>query len=112
MNFAANLTSVEQLDQLDARSKEGEGVLIYKHSTRCYISMLAQRRLKHWDQEKAPIYYLDLLKFREVSDEIAKRYKVIHQSPQLLWIVNATCEGHTSHEGVGEEQINSWMSNA
>ncbi|KAB2807379.1 bacillithiol system redox-active protein YtxJ [Phaeocystidibacter luteus] len=106
------LTSVEELDKLDAHSNEGEGVLIYKHSTRCFISTMAERRLKDWDTGVLPIYYLDLLRYRDVSNEVSRRYGIQHQSPQLLWIKGGKCVEHTSHHGVSSEEIMDWMSHA
>lgn len=111
MKFAASLTSLEELDKLDAHSSNGEGVLIYKHSTRCFISTMAQRRLAEWDQEKMPIYYLDLLRYREVSNEVAKRYHVIHQSPQLILIKDGKRVADASHEGISADVISSWLNN-
>ena len=34
------------------------------------------------------VYYLDLLNYRDISDEVGATFKVTHQSPQLLIIKN------------------------
>ncbi|GGH76194.1 bacillithiol system redox-active protein YtxJ [Phaeocystidibacter marisrubri] len=106
------LTSESQLDEIDSASRNGKGVLIYKHSTRCFISSMAQRRLSGLDTDEIPAYYLDLLRYRSVSNAIAEKYGVGHQSPQLLWIVDGKCVEHTSHEGVSSEVVDTWMEHA
>lgn len=103
-----NLQSVEELDYLDALS-EANPVLIFKHSTRCSISTATLSRLeRHWDAEKAgqvAIYYLDILRFRDVSDEIARRYGVTHESPQALLLSGGKSVYHASHFGIAFADI-------
>lgn len=106
------LTALDQLEEVDRLSREGNGVLIYKHSTRCFISALALKRLKEWEPDETPVFYLDLLRYRDISDSVAKRYGVLHESPQLLWVVNGTCVEHTSHNGVSSEVIETWLTHA
>ena len=47
------------------------------------------------ERETAPegidFYYLDLLNHREVSNTIAEKYHVHHESPQILVIKNKEC---------------------
>ncbi len=112
MKNAYHLTSLDDLDALDKRSRGGDGVLLYKHSTRCFISSMAQRRLNDWGSEHLPLYYLDLIRYRDVSNSIATRYSVQHQSPQLLWIKDGKCIEHTSHEGVGSDVVKEWLEHA
>lgn len=112
MKGFVELHSVEQLNEVDSASQGQNGVLIYKHSTRCFISSMAQRRLSDLDTETHPAYYLDLIRHRDVSNAIAQRYGVAHESPQLLLIVNGKCVEHTSHEGVSSEVVENWTAHA
>ncbi|MCM8540032.1 MAG: homoserine dehydrogenase, partial [Lentisphaeraceae bacterium] len=50
------------------------------------------------------VHYLDLIAFREISQEIASRYSVIHESPQILVINNGTCSYSASHSDVSFEK--------
>lgn len=97
------LTSLEQLDRIDAASAS-QPVLLFKHSTRCNISSAALNRLEHaWttaDDAAHSTYYLDLIRYRDVSDAIAARYGVQHESPQMLVIRNGRCVHHASHFGI------------
>lgn len=47
--------------------------------------------------DSASFYYLDLLKFREISNLVAETYRVHHESPQLLLIYAGECTYETSH---------------
>lgn len=96
------LTSKEQLDIIKEESKT-QKVLIFKHSTRCSISSMAKNRLeREWKigEEALKPYYLDLIAFRDVSNNIAEQFNVPHQSPQVLVIDNGNCIYDTSHMGI------------
>ena len=51
-------------------------------------------------------FYLDLLAFRQLSNAIAARLNVPHQSPQVLLIINETCTLHASHSEILSESFN------
>jgi bacillithiol system protein YtxJ len=83
-------------------------VIIYKHSTRCSLSSMTKNTLdKGWGQLKphAKLYFLDLLRHREVSTLIAERFNVRHQSPQILIIKNGQSVFDTSHYDIDVETI-------
>jgi len=99
------LKSEEQLTALLNNSSQPEiqGILIFKHSTRCSISKMALSRLERdWNlhDEKISAYFLDLIKFRDVSNKIAELLKVTHESPQVLLIKNGTCFYNASHNKI------------
>ncbi len=101
------LTSIGQLDEIDEVS-ETRPVAIFKHSTRCGISAGAEYRLlQNWgfDPDNVSLYHLDLLNYRSVSNAIAERYKVVHQSPQLIIIQNGKVVDQTSHHLVSADFI-------
>ena len=102
-----SLTDINQLDDL-IESSVNQKVIIFKHSTRCSISCMVKDRLeRNWpkDLEKQDIYYLDLLNFREVSNAIANKLDVEHQSPQVLIIDNKDCIYSASHNFISAETI-------
>ena len=98
-----NLNSVKQLSEIDAKSND-KTQIIFKHSTRCSVSLFAKRILKNQYSEEikknADVYYLDLIAFREVSNYIANHYSVVHESPQILIINNGKCTFNASHSEV------------
>jgi bacillithiol system protein YtxJ len=80
--------------------------LLFKHSTRCSISTVALERLnKSSLSDRVPAYLLDLLSYREISNAIATRLQVPHESPQVLLIKNGECFYDESHLSITVEDI-------
>ena len=93
------LNSLSQLEEIKEQSKT-ESIAIFKHSTRCGISRGVIRQFENsFDEELSTlkVYYLDLLNFRDISNEVGYQFQVIHQSPQLLVIKDAQTIAHASH---------------
>lgn len=91
------LTDISQLEEIDALSKrESSSVAIFKHSTRCSISSMALSRVNR-GEATMPAYLLDLIQHHEISNAIANRYQVMHESPQLLIIKDGKAVHHSSH---------------
>jgi bacillithiol system protein YtxJ len=100
------LTSIDQLTIIDAESAE-RPVMILKHSTRCSISSAALSRLERkWDGESAiKPYYLDLIAHRDISNAIASKYNIQHESPQVLLIKQGKVVYTESHMGIQAEEM-------
>lgn len=84
------LTSVDQLKEVLDSSTE-KPILLFKHSTRCSISSMAFSGFQSgWEgtEEEIGIYYLDLLNYRDISNQIAELTGVMHQSPQVIVLKN------------------------
>lgn len=100
-----HLTDISTIDQIIKDSFDKPQV-IFKHSTRCSISSMALNRL---EREQAPananFYYLDLLNYRNISNEIASKFSVYHESPQILIIRNGECVYDESHQGINMSEI-------
>jgi bacillithiol system protein YtxJ len=97
------ITRVDDLKHIEEESMRNK-VLIFKHSTRCSISDTAlgrlQRNWKEQDGQELKCYQLDLLQYRELSNSIAKRYGIVHQSPQALIIKNGKCVFSQTHSQI------------
>jgi bacillithiol system protein YtxJ len=98
------LTQSEQLQSIVQESHE-HPVLIFKHSTTCSISAAAKAKVeRQWPDAALPadatIYYLDLLRYRPISGQIASEFSIEHQSPQLLLIQDGQVRYHASHMGI------------
>ena len=99
------LTTEAQLAAIKEESEKSP-VVIFKHSTRCSISAVAKARLERAEApENISFYYLDLLKFRNVSDEIEERFGVMHESPQVLLIKKGECVYDESHSAILMEEL-------
>lgn len=102
-----NLHSIQQVEDIEKRSGEIP-CIIFKHSTRCSISTVAQYRLQgEWDLpvDAADLYFLDLVAYREVSDFIAERFQVYHESPQILVIRDGECTYDASHLDITVDEL-------
>ncbi len=102
-----NITSSEQLDELVEESKK-QPVVIFMHSTSCGISHNIKHNLEEdWDfaPEELKFYYLDLLAFRPISNEIARKFNVIHQSPQIIVLKDGEVAFDTSHQMISVKAI-------
>lgn len=96
-----------QLNDIKSLSKETP-VVIFKHSTTCPISSMAKNRLESsWDINESTIspYYLDLLRYRNVSTRIAELFDVVHESPQVLLIKDGECIYENSHLDINVPEI-------
>ncbi len=99
------LTSENQLDEIKQRSVLQPQV-IFKHSTRCATSSVAKSRLERAKSpEKVDFYFLDLIKYRSVSNKIETEFMVNHESPQVLLILNGECVYEESHSGISMDEI-------
>ena len=102
-----HLSEPEQLNELISESSSIP-IVIYKHSSRCGLSFITESKLEEgWEtlQPKVKLYFLDLIRYREVSSAVAKRFNVRHQSPQILIIKNGVCVYDTSHHEITVDTI-------
>lgn len=100
-------TLLENQQQLEEIKSSTQISLIFKHSTRCSISMMVKKRFElDWEAlpENIDLYFLDLLRFREISNAIAEDFSVYHQSPQLLLIKDGECIYETTHGEISAEE--------
>ena len=102
-----NWISLESAEQLD-RIKQQQGYsIIFKHSIRCSISLMAKRRFemdKDNLPDNLPVYFLDIINYRALSNQIAEDFQVHHQSPQLLLIKDGECILDQSHSSISLEE--------
>ena len=99
------LQEESQIDKIVADSKDAPQV-IFKHSTRCSTSSMVKNRL---DKNEAPdginFYYLDLIKYRNISNKIVKDFGIDHESPQALIIRNGKCVYNEDHSAITFDEL-------
>jgi bacillithiol system protein YtxJ len=102
------LTTAAQIDEVIEESKNAP-VVIFKHSTSCSISATAKSRLeRQWagaGLDHVKLYYLDLLRYRPVSNEVSEVLHVRHESPQLLLVQDGVCTYDASHMGISVDAL-------
>jgi bacillithiol system protein YtxJ len=105
-----SLTSLEDLDKLCEESNSKK-VVIFKHSTACPLSSIAKMRLEEdWDKDfNVTTYYLDLIKYRNISNEVAARFAVHHESPQVIVIEEGECILDESHLDISINNLREFL---
>jgi bacillithiol system protein YtxJ len=102
------LTSIGELEEV-IKLSESIPVLILKHSTRCGISSIVLARLERFwkdeDDKKIVPYFLNLIQYRDVSNEIENRFGIMHESPQVLLIKNGKCVYSATHSDINYADI-------
>jgi bacillithiol system protein YtxJ len=100
------LTDLGQLNEIIAISNE-KPVAIFKHSTRCSVSRMALKQFENEfnSSDKVTPYFLDLIANRDISNEIANRFGVTHQSPQLILIKGGKAIYNVSHSDIDAEEL-------
>ena len=100
------LTDLAQLNEIITISNE-KPVAIFKHSTRCSVSRMALKQFENEfnSSDKITPYFLDLIAHRDISNEIATRFGVYHQSPQLILIKNGKAIYNVSHSDIDAEEL-------
>ena len=97
-----NWKKLESIADLEAalEASNQQAVALFKHSTRCPVSSMAKRLVeREWDLD-IDAYFLDLIAYRNVSNEIADRLNVRHQSPQMIVVKNGESIYNASHESI------------
>ena len=89
----------DQLNHIIAASAH-QPQIIFKHSTRCIISSMAKERIEKYAENNFIFHYLNLIQYRNLSNMVAEKFNIQHQSPQILIIKSATCVFDESHGGI------------
>lgn len=105
------LTEIQQLNSI-VETSENKPVIIFKHSTRCSISRFALKQFENeykFSEEEIQPFFLDLIANRDISNEIAARFEVQHQSPQLLLIRKGKSVYDASHSEIEVSEIKKFL---
>lgn len=101
------LESADQLAELVTLSHQNP-VLFFKHSTRCSISAAAWGRMERGEAKlpaNTTFVFLDLIRYRALSNQLAQLFNVAHESPQVLLVHQGQCVYHASHFDIRPEYI-------
>jgi bacillithiol system protein YtxJ len=102
----APLEALEQLESLIEGARV-RPVIIFKHSPTCGTSAQAFDELESFLHEDArvAVHLVDVLRHRQLSQAIAARFGVRHESPQVLLVLDGQVRWHASHWRVTAEAI-------
>ena len=76
--------------------------LIFKHSPTCWISRRAFTEVSLFvdAHPDVPVYLVDVLEQRALSQQIAEVLRIAHASPQLILVADGAPRWNASHGGV------------
>jgi bacillithiol system protein YtxJ len=100
------LNTTADLDAMNAASFQ-QPILLFKHSTTCMTSRMALDRMER-DPSGARDrrwFLIDVHRDRPISNAIADRYDVQHESPQVLVIDQGTCRYTASHIAIRAAEV-------
>ena len=87
-----------------------EPIFIYKHSATCPVSHYAQQRVSSVASDY-PVYKIVVQQARALSNNIADKLCVGHETPQLIKVSQGEAVANISHGGIKEEFIHRlWIS--
>jgi bacillithiol system protein YtxJ len=99
------LTSKSEFDEILMQSLlEGSAFVLFKHSTRCMVSTMALRSFEAEYDGDVQAYFVDLIKYRELSNHISEVTAVQHQSPQVLTVQKGEIIYSESHHRISGTQ--------
>lgn len=100
------ISSLGELDQAIEESNDKPSIF-FKHSTRCSISSMALNRFESdWKEDSdAKLYFIDLIKNRDVSNMLAEKANVYHQSPQVIVMKDKKSIYDASHSAIAANEI-------
>lgn len=105
------LTELSQLEIIEQKSHLKTQV-VFKHSTRCGISSMVLNQFVDaygFSVNDLDLYYLDLLNYRDISNEVGYKFQVIHQSPQLIVIKKGVVQAYASHGDINAVDLNEFL---
>jgi bacillithiol system protein YtxJ len=81
--------------------------VLFKHSTQCPTSAAAYKEVERFTAAypDAPVYLIKVIEERTVSDAIAKRTGVTHESPQVIIVADGTVVYTASHDDITAAEI-------
>lgn len=107
MTPLGRLTDADQLTGAPARPP-GELLLIFKHSTTCPISAAARSEVQAYlnaaGDAPAAVEVL-VIEQRPLSNQIADRFQIRHESPQAILVRDGQAVWHASHRAITREAL-------
>ncbi|WP_232699884.1 bacillithiol system redox-active protein YtxJ [Brevibacillus daliensis] len=106
------MLNLESVDDLNAFLAHPGKRLLLKHSTICPISTTALEQVETYlaDSDVATAIVL-VREARPVSNEVAERFQIKHESPQIFLFEDGAVKWHTSHWKITKDTLVEAVSN-
>ena len=103
-NIPEGRTEVDDIFEQSKRRPQ----LFYKHSNRCGTCMFAKSEIEKSSEEileRADMHFIDVIRSRGVSDYLAEKLDIRHESPQAILLVDGKAVWHASHSAIKSSKI-------
>jgi bacillithiol system protein YtxJ len=93
------IEKINQIEEFDELLKNKNKFFLLKHSLTCPVSHAAFQEYQKFAEghSDVPSYFLAVQDSRPLSNEIAERYQIKHESPQAMLFSNSQVVWHASH---------------
>lgn len=93
------MNKLDTLEQFEEVVEKGESFTLLKHSVTCPISHAAYEEYVKFAEENPNqnCYYLTVQDARPLSNYIAEKFQIRHESPQAFFVANKEVTWHASH---------------
>ncbi len=101
-------TRLQVKEEVDNGIKSNTPVLFFKHSFKCGFSTKVLKDFEHeWNinSEKCNLYFVDVIRNRDVSDYIEQVSGFKHHSPQVLVFIGGKVVYHATHQNINVKKI-------
>ena len=90
-----------------AAALESPRAVLFKHSTRCPVSAYVIDEVMEFaeDHPEWPVYVLEVIEQRPLSNEVEERLEVRHESPQAFVLHEGRVHWHGSHNEVTADAL-------
>lgn len=101
------MEKIEKIEQFDEILKGESNFYFLKHSLTCPISQAAFDEYKKFAEDDINInlYYLAVQDARPLSNEMAERFNIKHESPQAFLFINGQPAWNASHRKITVESL-------
>ncbi len=106
------LSDKKEWKELIKNSSNNYEIIIYKHSPICGLSHSIDIVLDDWckvhsDNNCIKILKVNVVFSKSLSRRIAKDLKIVHESPQIIWLdMDIKVKYHACHYDITEEELN------
>ena len=110
-NMVIELRQNRDFEEFLERSKT-KWAIIFKHSTQCSISSYVYEDFRSFVQSQEELTWglVLVIENRGVSDAIAERLQIRHESPQVILIRDGRAVWHASQWNITAESLNEALS--
>jgi bacillithiol system protein YtxJ len=106
------LKKIDTLTQLEDLLKQEDKFFLLKHSLTCPISHAAYQEYEKYakENESVPAYFVAVQEARPLSNEIAEKFEIKHESPQAILIKNGDAIWNASHWKITNRSLTNALS--